>query len=175
MEITCPVCNNGNIVENDRVFSCSNASYNSETKMNEGCEFVIWKNNRGSILAMEDIEKLIAGETIEKTDLVSQAGKEYTGLLTYDVPSGKINLTFNQSSGDFNETTDDNGIVDFSKGYKKDGVVVWKKVAGSEITYDEAIMLFNGEKVKKDDLVSREGKPFEATLALNSEGKVEFV
>lgn len=171
MEITCPSCQSGSIVEKEKVFSCSAQSYNQETKTNEGCDFVIWKNMFGTTLTYEDIAKLAEGEAVTK-NCVSKAGKDYEGILSLDMETFKINLSFPERKED---EVDENGISEFSKGYKKDNKVVWKTISGQNITKDEALQLFNGESIRKENMVSQAGNEFSANLFLNEEGKIEMV
>ena len=53
--------------------------------------------------------------------------------------------------------------------------VVWRTVAGRELRAAEvAALCKNGRTAKLSGFVSKAGRPFEAVLALSSEGKVEF-
>lgn len=169
MSNICPKCNQGNIVEKEKVFSCSEQQYNSETQINEGCDFVIFKNIFGTQLTIEDIEKMIDGEQVEK-NCISKAEKPYIGLLS--IENNQIKLSFPEKK---EEKTDENGISEFSKGYNKNGITIWKTIAGSTISKEEALMLFNGESVFKDDLVKKSGDNFSANLVLNEENKIEFI
>lgn len=71
--LVCPRCG-GEITEYSKSFSCSN------WKKEDGeCKFSIWKSCCGAIFTIEDVEKLLGGETIKKTN-ISKAGKEYPAL-----------------------------------------------------------------------------------------------
>jgi hypothetical protein len=171
MEINCPKCQVGTIVEKEKLFSCTEQSYNSETKQNEGCDFVLWKNQFGAELNMEDVEKLVNGETITKKCISKNTGKEYDGNLTLDETTYKIVLSFPERK---EAEVDKNGISEFSKGYKKGDVIVWKTIAGATITYEEALKLFSGDVIRKENMKSQAGKEFSANLSLNEEGKIDM-
>lgn len=171
MDLICPICNSGNIIEKEKLFSCTEQKYNFETKINDGCDFLIWKNMFGTTLEFEDIRKLINGESITKK-CVSQTGKKYDGILTFDKNTQKIMLSFPDRT---EEKTDKNGISEFAKGYKKDGKIVWKTISQKEISYDEAVKLFNGESIRKENMISQSGNEFSANIILNDEGKIEMI
>ena len=169
MELKCPACENGELIENEKVFNCSESKYDSETQTQSGCQFKIWKSMFGATLTKEEVISLLNNETIEKTCVSKQKGTEYQGLLTLDLGELKINLTFPEAE------EDENGIKDFGKGYSKNGMTVWKKMSGENITKEDAIQLFNGETIRKENLLTKAGKEFKANLTMNLEtGKVEY-
>jgi len=169
--MNCPICQEGEIKENERTYYCSNRKYNKELEENEGCGFQIWKKAFGADVTKEDLESLIEGETIQKT-CISSKGSEYEGLFTLD-DEFKIKLSFPERK---EREADKNGIIDIGKGYKKDDIVVWKTIAGKEISYDQAVELLNGGRITFDDFKSRQGEDFKATLVLNQEeNKIDMV
>lgn len=171
----CLKCGSGEIVEKPKIFVCSNESYNKELQINEGCDFKMWKTAFGSVLTLNDIDSLLDGETITKNDFIStKTNKKYSGLLSFDINQEKYVLTLENQNPSSNNSEDENGISEFEKGYKKNNVIIWKQIAGSVISYNEALALFNGEKVRKEKMVSKGGKEFSANLYISGENKIEF-
>ena len=68
--LKCPMCG-GEVTEKEKSFSCSNWK-----SIDGGCKFTIWKESFGARFTKEDVEKLINGEVIVKTN-ISKSGNEY--------------------------------------------------------------------------------------------------
>ena len=73
----CPRCG-GDITEFTSGFSCSNRD--------SGCNFVIWKKSKQAMLSKttitaNDVKKLLAGESVKKTTLLSKSKSKFTGYL----------------------------------------------------------------------------------------------
>ena len=64
--IKCPKCG-GNIIEDEKVFKCENYYWDFKTKKIQGCDFVIWKNNKitDSIWSKKEIEIFLKNKNIE--------------------------------------------------------------------------------------------------------------
>ena len=59
---------------------------------------------------------------------------------------------------------------EFEKGFKKGGIVIWKNVGGATLTKAEALKLFEGESITKDNFYSKtKQKNFTATLTLKGD------
>lgn len=83
----CPKCG-GNIVENEKAFSCEN--------WRSGCKTTIWKNAlsfRGAKdITKADAKKLFSGKVI-KMKFVSKKGKTYYGNVFYNKDTNKIEIS----------------------------------------------------------------------------------
>ncbi|MGX9757647.1 DNA topoisomerase [Clostridioides difficile] len=75
----CPLCQ-GDIIENDKNFGCSN--------WKTGCKYAIWKNDKyiktlGKKVTPTMVKKLLKEGKVEFKDLVSKKGSKYTAYLSY--------------------------------------------------------------------------------------------
>jgi len=72
LDITCPLCQKGKLVITDKLVKCSEAKWNPNTKQNDGCPFVIFKEQKllKKKLSEKDIKTLI-----EKGELDTKNGK----------------------------------------------------------------------------------------------------
>ena len=67
-------------------------------------------------------------------------------------------------------------IIESPKAYNCDKCkkIVWKEIASKRITKKQVVSLMQGKKVKIEGFKSKEKKPFNATLYIDTEGKVKF-
>jgi hypothetical protein len=81
----CPVCKEGDILEKDKLFVCSNSNteYNQETKVWEEkgtCSYKIFKSSLSKLgkptIVAEEVKELCENGTI-KLNLISKAQKPY--------------------------------------------------------------------------------------------------
>ncbi|EMH2710124.1 type IA DNA topoisomerase [Clostridioides difficile] len=75
----CPLCQ-GDIIENDKNFGCSN--------WKTGCKYAIWKNDKyiktlGKKVTPTMVKRLLKEGKVEFKDLVSKKGSKYTAYLSY--------------------------------------------------------------------------------------------
>jgi DNA topoisomerase-3 len=66
----------------------------------------------------------------------------------------------------------------YCSGYNKENgckFVIWKEIAGSEITVTDAKTLLEGKPISSRKFTSKAGKKFTASLIMNNQGKLEFV
>jgi len=97
----CPICKEGDIVEEDKLFHCSNQS--SEFKDNQWvengtCQFKAFKNAfvnlNGPELTIDLLNEIIEnGEA--KIDLISKAGKPYKAYAVLD-PKWGVKIDFSR-------------------------------------------------------------------------------
>lgn len=171
----CPKCQKGTIETNGKYFKCSEGKWNARTKKVTGCDFVIFPNNKviDKTLVEDDLEKLFNGEEIKgkngnsiKLDLNNKYG-----LASLD-KDGKP-LKFGGSSG----TPDKDGIIEFPRGFKKvisgKEVVLWNPFIGAKVTKEEALKIFEGERILIKKMKSKAGKTFNAYVKLKGD-KIEL-
>lgn len=67
MATLCPLCNKGNLKIGDANIYCSEKKYNSTTKLNSGCDFHIFLDQRkvyGQVLDARDVKLLVEGQKL---------------------------------------------------------------------------------------------------------------
>ena len=73
----CPVCDNGNVVETAKAYSC-------DQWRNTGCKFVIWKEIAKRKITIAEAAVLIKEKELKNVSgFVSKAGKEFSAHLIY--------------------------------------------------------------------------------------------
>ena len=83
---TCPVCKEGEIIENTKAYGCA--------RWRDGCGFTIWKTVAGHRLSLAEIRQLIERRhTAQVDDFRSKAGKTFAARLRLD-DAGKVRLDF---------------------------------------------------------------------------------
>ena len=87
---TCPLCDQGAIVETPKAYSCS--------RYREGCGFTIWKSMGRRKLPRKVVEQLIKeGGTEQLKGFKSKAGKEFAARLKMGA-GGKVEFDFGDST-----------------------------------------------------------------------------
>ena len=91
LDIVCPRCGKGHLIENAKGFGCSTWKSAEEP----GCGFVIWKSIGGKQLTEDIVRELIAnGRTKELTGFRSnRTGRPYRAMLVLD-PKGERTVSF---------------------------------------------------------------------------------
>jgi DNA topoisomerase-3 len=91
LDIICPRCGEGHLIENAKGFGCSTWKSAEEP----GCGFVIWKSIGGKQLTEDIVRTLIAeGRTKELTGFRSnRTGRTYRAMLVLD-PNGERTVSF---------------------------------------------------------------------------------
>ncbi|MDX6563533.1 MAG: topoisomerase [Gaiellales bacterium] len=91
LDITCPRCGEGHLIENAKGFGCSTWKSAEEP----GCGFVIWKSIGGKQLTEDIVRTLIEeGKTKELTGFRSnRTGRPYRAMLVLD-PKGERTVSF---------------------------------------------------------------------------------
>jgi DNA topoisomerase III len=81
LEIVCPRCGEGTLIENRKGYGCSTWKSPDEP----GCGFVIWKTISGKPITEEIVRELVAnGRTRELPGFRSRAGKPFRAMLVLD-------------------------------------------------------------------------------------------
>jgi DNA topoisomerase-3 len=81
LEIVCPRCGKGTLIENRKGYGCSTWKSPDEP----GCGFVIWKTIAGKPITEEIVRELVAnGRTRELPGFRSRAGKPFRAMLVLD-------------------------------------------------------------------------------------------
>jgi len=93
-ELKCPQCD-ACLVENDKTFQCETYKWNPQTKSIDGCNFVLWKNNKtiNSTLSKKDLKSLLALEVLsinEKEYKLDLENKYFIKSLTQKVTAEKV-------------------------------------------------------------------------------------
>lgn len=165
----CPLCSKGKLVETASAFRCSEAGkWDAKKKKWSGCGFGLLVNQKplGRKINLEDVQKLLNGETLTNSDGAS---------VTLDLKSNFFTKSEWGNSGvseSGNSSSD--GIIESPKLFKKGDAIVWKTISGKTISKSIAEKLFNGETVEVKGLTSKAGKKYNAKLKLEN-GKVIFV
>ena len=151
LNCVCPECG-GKIIEREKGFFCENSGTNGD------CKTAIWKESNGATYTAEDVETLLTGGTVEKTN-TWRSGKTSTNKMKFE--NGRVTAIFDetprQTSGTPLKCTCPkcNGqIVEREKGFfcttDGCGVVIWKSsFTGATYTAEDAELLLTGKTVKK--------------------------
>lgn len=84
---SCPLCENGNIVETAKAYSC-------DQWRDVGCKFVIWKEIAKRKLSKQEALTLIKDKELKNvTGFISKAGKEFSATLAFK--DNKVQFVFN--------------------------------------------------------------------------------
>jgi DNA topoisomerase-3 len=91
LDVVCPRCGKGHLIENAKGFGCSTWQSAEEP----GCGFVIWKSIGGKQLTEDIVRTLISeGRTKELTGFRSnRTGRPYRAMLVLD-PNGERTVSF---------------------------------------------------------------------------------
>jgi hypothetical protein len=97
LEIVCPRCGKGTLIENRKGYGCSTWKSPDEP----GCGFVIWKTITGKAITEEIVRELVAnGRTRELPGFRSRAGKPFRAMLVLDPQAEKpVTLEFKPRRG----------------------------------------------------------------------------
>ena len=175
----CPKCG-ADVVEKAKAFVCVNSK---EKK----CDFVIWKKFINKTITREMAEKLLKGEKVHITGLISKSKKYFDAdiklidnkvslvfperekdVLINDTPVGKCpkcGADVVEGKNTFFCTNRDNGCTFHIK----------KLLGGKQITRDIAKELLKNKRTKLiTDFKSKRGKPFSAYLYIDKSGIVRF-
>lgn len=192
----CPACG-GDIIEGKRGFGCSN--WREELG---GCRFVVWKEIAGRKISQKMLKTLLEGGTTPALKFKSKEGREFSASLKLeqDEQEGKWETKFvfseqnaEASKGDASDpdalgTCPRCGgpVIESAKAYgcgnwrEQDGgckFVIWKKIAGKEISPALAKeLLEKGMTETINGFMSRKGKEFSARLSIGEDDQgVVFV
>ncbi len=175
----CPKCG-ADVVETGKAFTCVN-------RKEKKCDFVIWKKIINKTITREMAEKLLKGEKVHITGLISKSRRRFDAdiqlinnkvnfvfperekdILINDVPVGKCpkcGADVVEGKNTFFCTNRDNGCTFYIK----------KMLGGKEITRDIAKELLKNKRTELiTDFKSKRGKPFSAYLYIDKTGIVKF-
>ncbi len=175
----CPKCG-ADVVEKAKAFACVNSK---EKK----CDFIIWKKIINKTITREMAEKLLKGEKVHITGLISKSRRRFDAdiklindkvsfvfperekdVLINDTPLGKCpkcGADVVEGKNTFFCTNRDNGCTFYIK----------KLLGGKQITRDIAKELLKNKRTKLiTDFKSKRGKPFSAYLYIDKSGIVRF-
>ena len=167
--LKCPLCD-GDIIETDKVFKCSNNQFKNGKQT--GCKFAIFKDQTkffGKVLTKDDLEAFLNSTKEsplkgEKADIYfDKDNKYFTGLIF-------------KNSGNFSNNDDPNKLIETPKTFKKGDKFVFKNFRGKNLTKAQAEKLLDGKSV----IIARKSKggkdyKVECTLKDNGGLEAEFV
>lgn len=171
----CPKCNTHDVIESTKGYGCSGYKDNS-------CDFTIWKTQFGGTVSIENAKLLIEGKETEEIKFHSKAkGSDYNAKLKLK-DDFTTELIFGarkepKSIGKCPICKDkniDNNIIENSKAFGcsgyKDGCkfAIWKNTNGTTISEDEAKALLSGKPLVNKKCLSKDNKPYTATLVLEN-------
>ena len=114
LEIVCPRCGKGTLIENRKGYGCSTWVSPEEP----GCGFVIWKTIAGKAITEEIVRELVErGRTRELPGFRSRAGKPFRAMLVLDPQAERpVSFEFRPRAGDSgryraNKSMSQNGSV----------------------------------------------------------------
>jgi len=160
----CKLC--GSLLEDKgKMFRCSESGQYKDGSWT-GCGFQIMKYQKPIDLEMDEEEMEIF---LEVEQIIGDNGN--TIFLDINNPPFYTKVEWkNKGTGSSNHgEPDENGIVDIGKGYKKDGVVIWKESYGRKFSKDEAIELLDGNILEFDDFVNKKGEKYTSKIKLESD------
>jgi len=183
--LKCPKCGKP-VLETASIFVCEGRKSvkNAQgTYDNSGCEFVVYKKFRGKegAITRAKLVKLLKGEQVKVSGLVSKAGKEYDTMVYWDSKTGKLESVVEGKVEklDLECVFCGSSMVGNERGFKCTcGFAVYRN-GSSQLTEAVVRELFEkGEtRDKIEGFVTRDGKKMSPTrLRLNRElKKVEYV
>jgi DNA topoisomerase III len=188
---TCPLCQQGAVVENIKAYGCS--------RYREGCKFAIWKVVAGKRLTERHVQALLTrGATDRLKGFTSKAGKTFEARLKLD-PDYKVTFDF-ESRMEKSVTPPERapvaavalavltcpkcGLGQIIEGKKGRGCnryregcnfVVWHVMAGKKLTEKQiATLIGKGRTGLIKGFKSRAGNKFDARLRLDNDWQVAF-
>lgn len=187
----CPACG-GDLFEGKKAYVCS--------KWRDGCKFLIWKQIAGTKIPYTVAKTLLRGEETKPMKFISKNKQPFSARLKLDLENGTFKTVFvfdnkgngknngksNNNNNDYDASGDVAGtcpvcggeIVEGEKGFgcinRKEGCkfIIWKQIAGTEITRDIAETLLEGIETELIEFTSKNGNPFFAKLALTEEDDI---
>lgn len=169
----CPVCGGKILLGKDR-FYCTGPG------TGQACNVRGWKTVCGAVLEATDVKSLMAGEEIEKE--CSKDGKSWRQKLVYNLETNKVDFVkaAHESSGYKCPCCRKSDLYEGEKMYRcmddKCGFVIWKKMAGHELTADEVGQLVaNGKTDPIDGFIKKDGSPFRGSVPLMVDKRAKSV
>jgi len=138
LDIKCPLCD-ANLVDVGMLFKCSKQKFANGKA--SGCKFKIFKNSKpmGRDLTIEDINALLAGESLEGS----------SGTITFNKDNPFFTDVEWKNGGDNkNSSTNPNELIETAKTFRLGDKMVFKDFRGKALTKKQAEELLNGKAVK---------------------------
>jgi len=167
LDVECPKCK-ALLLSTEKTYRCSKSGkFDMKNKKWSGCGFQLMKKN--TRINVEITEGILNQFIYDKIELEGENGEKlifslknppfYTQIIDKD---GNINKIQKQ------KPEDKDGISDIGKGYKKDGIVIWKESYGRKFSKKEALKLFKGEALEFDDFVNKSGKKYKTKCLMKN-------
>lgn len=169
----CPKCKKGNLETNGKYYKCTEGKWNPKTKKMSGCTFVLFSTNKAfddEKMTEDNLKDLLEGKTLTtktETKITLDTSEKYG-----------LKVEWGKKGGGFpRQQADENGIIDFKKGFKKDidgvEVVVWNPLFGRKMKLEEATQILNGERIKFKGFKKKRGGTFDSFIIIK-DGKVSL-
>lgn len=183
----CPICGAG-LSENNKTVYCS-----KDNPKVTVCGFKLWKTVADYNLTKNDLNKLLnEGSTDTIDTFKSKSKKNFSGKLVLNKDTKTIEISFGDSTSNPTVETElkcpncGGKIVEKEKMYvcennnykdkKSCKFVIWKTIAGYNVTVDDVKEIIETHKLSTRQFISKAKKPFKASLLFNDVfSKSEFM
>jgi len=159
-EMTCCICN-GQIIEDEKTFKCSD------------CSLKVYKTMFGADITPELMYELMQnGKTKKVVKCVSKKDKPYDAVLVVNKQEAKIEIEFPSVNTNIRCLYCKKELKEFSTMYSCDcGIKIFKKSFGAEITHDVLKKLMSmGRTDELVDCFSKaKNKPYRAFLIMGED------
>ena len=178
----CPICGEGDIVENSKAYGCSN--------WKNGCKCTIWKVMSGKKISPKMVKDLLDnGKTKTIKGFKYKSGTEYDGYLQLEEDGNVKVVNPNFTPGDPNASKNVIGkcpicggeIIENAKAYGcsnwKDGCkcTIWKTSGGIDVTPEIARELIENKKTSSLTLQYKNGNTYNGHFELDDTGVLSIV
>lgn len=166
---TCPICNNGQILEFEDKFQCNYVGYDHQL-----CNFFIYKSYSKKTITPEMLFDLLHNyETKFYSDFINESGNKFEAALK--IVNGYITYLYkNQIINDVSCVSCDGNILRTAHGFgcenyfnRKCGMFIYKSYNRVELTDDNVKLLVTGKSTPFLEFTSNEGIKFSAKLYVN--------
>src|SRR5690606_8554136 len=163
---TCPICNNGHILEFEDKFQCNYVGYDHLL-----CNFFIYKSYSKKTITPEMLFDLLHNyETKFYSDFINESGNKFEAALK--IVNGYITYLYkNQIINDVSCVSCDGNILRTAHGFgcenyfnRKCGMFIYKSYNRVELTDDNVKLLVTGKSTPFLEFTSNEGIKFSAKL-----------
>lgn len=166
---TCPICNNGQILEFEDKFQCNYVAHNQHI-----CNFFIYKSYSKKLITPEMLFDLLHNyETKFYNDFINESGHKFEAALkivnsyiTYQFKNQVLNnVKCVSCNGNILRTAQGFGCENYFN--RKCGMSIYKSYNGIELTDENVKLLVSGKSTPFIDFASNEGIKFSAKLFVN--------
>ena len=171
---TCPKCEKGKVIETPKAYSCSQWK-------SDNCSFAIWKEMAQKKITEAQVKTLLkSGQTKPIKGFKNREGNPFDAALK--MVNGEVKFDFQKEVLANCPLCGDGNVVETAKAFSCDQwretgckFAIWKEIASRKIVKAEALALIEKKEIDNlDGFKSRAGDPFQASLQLTNEGKVQF-